>query len=237
MLMVKHPRPGRLILTHILGKSLDKGIAKSEALAHLAPEGLLGVHTNLLLSIPPEIGRALAVGEPAPAELTEQEKAAYEQERAFFTMGRGYFLEQATRPQTIGQSLADSPVGLAAWMIDHDARSYEQIAHVFAGQPEGDLTRDDILDNITLYWLTNTGASAARLYWENARIVYKGEVSVPAAFTVFPDEIFRAPRSWVERTYRNLIYYNEVDKGGHFAAWQEPELFSTEVRAAFRSLR
>ncbi len=227
----------RLGYTHYVSQGGDWGARVSEALAHLAPEGLLGVHTNLLLSIPPEIGRALAVGEPAPAELTEQEKAAYEQERAFFTMGRGYFLEQATRPQTIGQSLADSPVGLAAWMIDHDARSYEQIAHVFAGQPEGDLTRDDILDNITLYWLTNTGASAARLYWENARIVYKGEVSVPAAFTVFPDEIFRAPRSWVERTYRNLIYYNEVDKGGHFAAWQEPELFSTEVRAAFRSLR
>jgi hypothetical protein len=137
-------------------------------------------------------------GRAGPAELSEQEKAACEQEQAFFTMGRGYFIEQATRPQTIGHSLADSPVGLAAWMIDHDARSHELIASVFAGRPAG-LTRDDILDNITLYWLTDTGASAARLYWENAHIVYKEEVSLPAAFTVFPDETFRAPRSWASR--------------------------------------
>jgi pimeloyl-ACP methyl ester carboxylesterase len=192
----------------------------------------------LLLNIPPEIAWALAAGEPAPAGLSEKEKAAYEQYSTFYTKGRGYFIMQATRPQTIGYSLADSPVGLAAWMIDHDARSYEQISHLFVdGHPFGDLTRDDILDNIMLYWVTNTGASAARLYWENARIVYKGDISVPAAFTVFSGEIYRAPRSWVERTYRNLIYFNEVDKGGHFAAWEEPELFSAELRAAFRSLR
>jgi pimeloyl-ACP methyl ester carboxylesterase len=214
----------------------DWGARISEAMAHQAPEGLLGVHMNLLLTLPPEIGRALALGEPAPAELSEQEKSAYEEEKAFFTMGRGYFIEQANRPQTIGQSLADSPVGLAAWMIDHDTRSEQLIASVFAGRPAG-LTRDDILDNITLYWLTNTGTSSARLYWEGARIVYKGQVSLPAAFTVFPDETFRAPRSWVERTFTNLIYFNEVDKGGHFAAWEQPELFSNEVRAAFRPLR
>jgi len=151
-------------------------------------------------------------------------------------MGRGYFIEQATRPQTIGHNLADSAVGLAAWMIDHDARSHEVSARVFAGRPAG-LTRDDIFDNITLYWLTDTEASAERLYWQNARIVYQGEVSLPAAFTVFPDEIFRAPRRWVERTFTNLIYFNQVDKGGHLAAWEEPELFSAEVRAAFISLR
>ena len=144
---------------------------------------------------------------------------------------------QARRPQTIGYSLAESPVGLAAWLLDHDPHSYEQIAHAFEGHPEGELTRDEILDNITLYWVTNTGASAARLYWEAARIVYKGEVSVPAAFTVFPGELWRAPRSWVERTFKNLIYFHEVDKGGHFAAWEQPQLFSEEIRAAFKSLR
>jgi pimeloyl-ACP methyl ester carboxylesterase len=131
----------------------------------------------------------------------------------------------------------DSPVGLAAWLLDHDPHSYEQISHAFEGHPEGELTRDEVLDNITLYWVTNTGASAARLYWENARLVSNGEISLPAAFTVFPGELYRAPRSWVERTYRNLIYYHEVDKGGHFAAWEQPELFASEVRAAFKTLR
>jgi pimeloyl-ACP methyl ester carboxylesterase len=227
----------RLGYTRYVSQGGDWGARVSEALAHQAPQGLLGVHTNLLLSIPPEIVRALAVGDPAPAGLSEQEQAAYEQYRTFFTKGRGYFIMQATRPQTIGYSLAGDPVGLAAWMIDHDARSYEQISHAFEGHPAGELTRDDILDNITLYWLTNTGTSAARLYWENARIVYKGEVSVPAAFTVFPSEVYPAPRSWVERTFRNLIYFHEVDKGGHFAAWEQPEIFSEEVRAAFRYLR
>ena len=144
---------------------------------------------------------------------------------------------QARRPQTIGHGLADSPAGLAAWLLDHDPHTYEQLAHAFDGRPEGGLTRDEILDNITLYWLTNTGASAARLYWESARIAYKGQVSVPAAFTVFPGELWRAPRSWVEQTFPNLVYFNEVDKGGHFAAWEQPELFSAELRAAFASLR
>jgi pimeloyl-ACP methyl ester carboxylesterase len=224
----------RLGYTRYVSQGGDWGAKVSEALARQAPAALLGIHINLLLNIPPEIVRAQALGEPAPAGLSETEKAAYEQFRAF---GRGYLLEQATRPQTIGYSLVDSPAGMAAWMLDHDPHSYEQIAHAFEGHPEGELTRDAILDDITLYWVTDTGASAARLYWENARTVYKGEVDIPAAFTVFPGELWRAPRSWVERTYRNLIYFHEVDKGGHFAAWEQPQLFSEEVRAAFRSLR
>jgi hypothetical protein len=149
----------------------------------------------------------------------------------------GYLIEQTSRPQTNGYSLTDSPTCRAAWLLDHDPHSYEQIANVFDGHPEGSLTHDEILDNITLYWLTNSGASAARLYWENARLVYKGQLSIPTAFTVFPGELWRASRSWVEKTYPNLIYFNEFDKGGHFAAWEQPELFSAEVRAAFSSLR
>ncbi len=150
----------------------------------------------------------------------------------------GYTVEQATRPQTIGQSLADTPVGLAGWLLDHDVRSYEKMAHAFEGHPEGELTRDQILDNIMLYWLTNTGASAARLYWETKVLAFNvSDSSVPVAMTVFPDEYFHAPRSWAEWAYRNLIYFHEVDRGGHFAAWEVPELFSAEVRAAFRSLR
>jgi len=163
------------------------------------------------------------------------EKAALEKRKSFSPVG--YFIEQAKRPQTIGYSLAETPIGLAAWLLDHDSHTYEQLAHAFDGNPEGELTKDEILDNITLYWLTNTGTSAARLYWENARTVYKGEVSVPAAFTVFPGELWQAPRSWVENTYKNLIYYHVVDKGGHFAAWEQPQLFAEEVRAAFKSLR
>ena len=224
----------RLGYTRYVAQGGDWGARVSEALARQAPSGLLGIHINLLLNIPPEISHAVAAGDPAPAGLAEKEKAAFDQRKA---LSLAYLIEQATRPQTIGYSLADSPVGLAAWMLDHDPHSYEQIAHAFEGHPEGGLTRDAILDNVTLYWLTNTGTSAARLYWENARIVYKGEVTTPAAFTVFPGEIWRAPRSWVERTYRNLIYFNEVDKGGHFAAWEQPELLAAEVRAAFKPLR
>jgi len=215
----------------------DWGAFISEVLQRQAPQGLLGIHINFLFTRPPEIGRALALGEPAPAGLSEQEKAAYEQLRARGLAG--YAIEQATRPQTIGQSLADTPVGLAAWLLDHDARSYEKMAHAFEGQPEGELTRDEILDNITLYWLTHTETSAARLYWETkvAALNASSESSVPVAMTVFPDEYYRAPRSWAEWAYPNLIYFHEVDKGGHFAAWEVPELFSAEVRAAFRSLR
>jgi pimeloyl-ACP methyl ester carboxylesterase len=224
----------RLGYARYVSQGGDWGAKVSEALARQAPPGLLGIHMNLLLNIPPEISRAVATHDPAPAGLSEKEKAAFEQRSA---LALAYLAEQATRPQTIGYSLAETPAGLAAWMLDHDPHSYEQISHAFAGHPEGELTRDEILDNITLCWVTNTGASAARLYWENARIPYKGQVSVPTAFTVFAGEIWRAPRSWVERTYRNLIYFHEVDKGGHFAAWEQPQLFSEEVRAAFRSLR
>jgi len=225
----------RLGYTRYVAQGGDWGAKVSEALARQAPEGLVGIHINLFLNIPPEIARSIAAGDPAPAGLSESEKTAYGQRKALLALA--YLIEQSTRPQTIGYSLADSPVGLAAWMLDHDPHSYEQIAHAFEGHPAGGLTRDAILDNITLYWVTNTGTSAARLYWENARTAYKGEISVPAAFTVFPGELWRAPRSWVEKTYSNLIYFNQVDKGGHFAAWEQPELFASEVRAAFRSLR
>ena len=225
----------RLGYTRYVSQGGDWGAKISEALARQAPQGLLGIHTNLLLGAPPEISRARAVGEPAPAGLSDKEKAAYEQLKSLYPIG--YLIEQSRRPQTIGYSLASTPVGLAAWLLDHDPHSYQQLANAIDGKPEGELTQDEILDNITLYWLTNTGTSAARLYWENARFVYKGAISVPAAFTVFPGELFRAPRSWVEHTYRNLIYYNEVDKGGHFAAWEQPQLFAEEMRAAFKSLR
>jgi pimeloyl-ACP methyl ester carboxylesterase len=224
----------RLGYTRYVSQGGDAGAKVSEALARLGPKGLLAIHMNLLLNIPPEIARGKALGEQAPAGLSENEKTAYDQWKM---QSLGYFLEQATRPQTIGYSLAESPVGLAAWLIDHDAHSYEQIAHAVAGHPDGELTRDEILDNITLYWVTNTGTSAARLYWEGARVAYKGEVSVPTAFTVFPGELYRAPRNWIEKTYPNLIYFHEVDKGGHFAAWEQPQLFAEEIRAAFRSLR
>lgn len=224
----------RLGYTRYVSQGGDWGARVSESLARQEPPGLLGIHMNLLLTAPPEIVRANNAGDPPPAGLSEKERAAYEQ-RKMRTLG--YFIEQATRPQTIGFGLADSPVGLAAWLLDHDPHSYEQMAHAFEGHPEGGLTRDSILDDITLYWLTNTGASSARLYWEEARFVFKGEVTVRAAFTVFPGETVRAPRSWVENTFSNLTYFNEADKGGHFAAWEQPELFAEEVRAAFRPLR
>ena len=177
---------------------------------------------------------------------SEQEQAAHKALATFRTSGFGYFLEQSTRPQTIGYSLLDSPVGLAAWMLDHDTDSYNKISRAFVdGEPVGNLTRDNVLDNITLYWLTGTGASAARWYWEFGRFLAaagaSGEapppVSVPVGFTTFPGEIWAAPRSWAETVYPSLTYFNEADRGGHFAAWEEPELFSTEVRAAFSSLR
>ena len=224
----------RLGYTRYVAQGGDWGAKVSEAMARLAPSGLLAIHMNLLLNIPPEIAHAVAAGDPPPAGLSEKELAAFQQRKR---LALAYLIMQATRPQTIGYSLSDTPVGLAAWMMDHDPHSYEQITHAIEGHPDGELTRDAILDDITLYWLTNTGASAARLYWENARVAYKGEVALPTGFTVFPGELWRAPRSWVERTYKNLIYFNEVDKGGHFAAWEQPELFATEVRAAFRSLR
>jgi hypothetical protein len=200
-----------------------------------APEGLVGIHMNLLVT-------ALAGG-PMPGN-TEEERAALEAANTFRASGFGYFLEQATRPQTIGYALLDSPVALAAWMLDHDTDAYEKISRAFVDRkPSGNLTRDHILDNVTLYWLTGTGASAARSYWENGQAQARAagqtppEVLMPVGFTTFPGEIFPAPRSWVEKSYPKLTYFNRVDRGGHFAAWEEPELFATEVRAAFRSLR
>jgi pimeloyl-ACP methyl ester carboxylesterase len=213
----------------------DQGAAVTDALGRQGPAGLMGIHTNLLV---PALG-----GAPQP-EATEEERVARDALATFRMSGFGYFLEQATRPQTIGYALLDSPVALAAWMLDHDTNSYEKIAHAFVdGQPAGNLTRDHILDNITLYWLTGTGASAARSYWESARAqaLAAGKtpppVSLPVGFTTFPGEIFQAPRSWVEQAYPTLTYYHKADKGGHFAAWEEPQIFSEEVRAAFRSLR
>jgi pimeloyl-ACP methyl ester carboxylesterase len=227
----------RLGYTRYVAQGGDVGSSVTDAMGRQAPEGLLGIHINLLLT-------ALAGDGPPPTELSEKERAALDAIATFNTSGRGYFLEQATRPQTIGYALLDSPVALAAWMLDHDTDSYEKISRAFVdGQPAGHLTRDRIVDNITLYWLTGTGASAAREYWETGRaaVLAAGqappEVSIPVGFTTFPGEIFRAPRSWVENAYHNLTYFNEVDKGGHFAAWEEPELFATEIRAAFSPLR
>jgi hypothetical protein len=190
-------------------------------------------------AVPPDISAAIRVltGAPAPAGLSADEQRAWEQLNFLYTAGIGYAAEMATQPQTL-YGIGDSPVGLAAWMINHDAASYADIADAFAGHPVGDLTRDDVLDDATLYWLTNTGVSSGRLYWESKYGFFdvKG-VSIPAAVTIFPHELYRAPRSWVERAYPKLVYFNEVDRGNHFAAWQEPALFSTELRAAFRSLR
>jgi pimeloyl-ACP methyl ester carboxylesterase len=228
----------RLGYTRYVAQGGDVGAAVTDAMGRQGPEGLLGIHVNLL---------ALAIGlkDQLPAE-SEQERAAHDALNTFTTDGFGYFLEQSTRPQTIGYSLLDSPVGLAAWMLDHDTDSYYKISRAFVdGEPVGNLTRDNILDNITLYWLTGTGASAARWYWEFGRFLAAAgaagqappPVSVPVGFTTFPGEIWAAPRSWAETAYPDLAYFNEVDSGGHFAAWEEPELFSTEVRAAFSALR
>jgi pimeloyl-ACP methyl ester carboxylesterase len=214
----------------------DVGAEVTDAMGRQAPEGLLGIHLNLLVTV-------LAGPQPTGSE---KERAAADALATFTTDGFGYFLEQSTRPQTIGYSLLDSPVALAAWMLDHDTDSYYKISRAFVdGQPTGNLTRDTIVDNMTLYWLTGTGTSAARSYWEGGRARALAaaagqappEVSVPVGFTTFPGELWAAPRSWVERAYPNLSYFNEVDKGGHFAAWEQPQLFATEVRAAFRSLR
>jgi len=226
----------RLGYTRYVAQGGDQGASVTDAMARQTPEGLIGIHTNLLVT---------ALARSGPSE-TAEERAAADALAAFRKTGFGYFLEQATRPQTIGYALLDSPVALAGWMLDHDTDSYYKISRAFVdGQPSGGLTRDHILDNITLYWLTGTGASAARSYWEAGRAqalaAAAGEappqVSLPVGFTTFPGEIFRAPRSWVEQGYPNLVYFNEVDKGGHFAAWEEPELFTTEIRAAFKSLR
>jgi pimeloyl-ACP methyl ester carboxylesterase len=225
----------RLGYARYVAQGGDVGASVTDAMGRQAPEGLAGIHMNLLVTT---LGGAML-----PAE-SEQERAAADAIATFRASGFGYFLEQATRPQTIGYALLDSPVALAAWMLDHDTDAYYKISRAFVdGQPSGGLTRDHILDNITVYWLTGTGASAARSYWESGRAQAlaggqaPAEVSLPVGFTTFPGEIFRAPRSWVEKGYPHLTYFNEVDRGGHFAAWEEPELFATEIRAAFKSLR
>ncbi len=228
----------RLGYTRYVAQGGDVGAFVTDAMGRQAPEGLLGIHINLLVA-------SLGLKDQLPAE-SEQERAGHDAIETFTTSGFGYFLEQSTRPQTIGYALLDSPVGLAAWLLDHDTDSYYKISRAFVdGEPVGNLTRETIVDNITLYWLTGTGASAARWYWETGRAQAAAQaageappaVSVPVAFTTFPDEVFAAPRSWVEVVYPGLAYFNEVDRGGHFAAWEEPQLFSEELRAAFRSLR
>jgi pimeloyl-ACP methyl ester carboxylesterase len=227
----------RLGYTRYVAQGGDVGAAVTDSMGRQAPEGLAGIHMNLLVT-------ALG-GAELPAG-SEEERAALDALATFRATGSGYFLEQATRPQTIGYALVDSPVALAGWMLDHDTDSYLKISDAFLHkQPSGNLTRDNVLDNITLYWLAGTGASAARAYWERAqaaaRLTASGQappaVPVPVGFTTFPGEIFRAPRSWVEASYPNVIYFNEASKGGHFAAWEEPGVFAEEVRTAFRSLR
>jgi pimeloyl-ACP methyl ester carboxylesterase len=224
----------RLGYARYVAQGGDQGAWVTDAMGRQAPEGLAGIHMNLLVTTD---------GATLPT-VTEQERAAADARKEFRTSGFGYFLEQATRPQTIGYALLDSPLALAAWMLDHDTDAYYKISRAFtSGQPSGGLTRDHILDNITMYWLTGTGTSAARSYWEHGRAqaLAAGQapppVKLPVGFTVFPGESFRAPRSWVEQGYPTLSYFHEAGRGGHFAAWEEPELFATELRAAFRSLR
>jgi pimeloyl-ACP methyl ester carboxylesterase len=226
----------RLGYSRYVAQGGDVGAAVTDQMGRQAPEGLAGIHMSLLVTV---------LAGPTPAE-SEQERAAADQLATFRESGFGYRVEQATRPQTIGYALLDSPVALAAWLLDHDTDSYYRISRAFTGgQPSGGLTRDHVLDNITLYWLTNTAVSSARIYWEDgqarAQALASGqappEVKLPVGFTTFPGEIWRTPRSWADKSYPNLTYFNEASKGGHFAAWEEPELFATEIRAAFKSLR
>ncbi len=226
----------RLGYTKFVAQGGDWGNAVTEQMALLAPPELIGIHTNMPATVPPDIDKAAFAGAPAPSGLSADEKHAYDQLAYFYKHGLGYANEMANRPQTL-YGIGDSPVGMAAWMIDHDASSYALIARVFDGQREG-LTRDDILDNATLYWLTNTTISSARLYWESKLAFFAPKhLAIPVAVSAFPDELYQAPRSWTEQAYPKLIYYNKLDKGGHFAAWEQPQLFSTEIRAAFKSLR
>jgi pimeloyl-ACP methyl ester carboxylesterase len=231
----------RLGYTRYVAQGGDWGNAVSEVMALQQPPGLLGIHTNMAATVPADVSKALSVAGPPPAGLSADEKHAWDQLDDFYRHGLGYAQEMSNRPQTL-YGIADSPVGLAAWMLDHDIRSYGMIARVFDGKAEG-LTRDDVLDNVTLYWLTNTAISSARLYWDTTQISTGGGffdvrgVTIPVAVSTFPDEIYAAPRSWAEKAYPKLIHYNKLDKGGHFAAWEQPALFAAEVRASFKSLR
>jgi pimeloyl-ACP methyl ester carboxylesterase len=225
----------RLGYKRFVAQGGDWGNAVTEQMALLAPPELIGIHTNMPATVPPDIDKAAFAG-VAPSGLSADEKHAFDQLTFFYKHGLGYAQEMNNRPQTL-YGIGDSPVGMAAWMIDHDASSYALIARVFDGQREG-LTRDDVLDNVTLYWLTNTTVSSARLYWESKLAFFAPKhVAIPVAVSAFPDELYQAPRSWTERAYPKLIHYNKVDKGGHFAAWEQPEILTTELRAAFKSLR
>jgi pimeloyl-ACP methyl ester carboxylesterase len=227
----------RLGYTRFVAQGGDWGAQITDVMGAKAPPELLGIHSNMPGTIPPDVSKALATGGDAPTGLSPEESRAFDQLKFLYTKGIGYATEMNLRPQTL-YGLADSPAALAAWMLDHDARSYEDIAKAFDGDPVGNLTRDEVLDNITLTWVTNTGISSGRLYWENSLGFFdvKGAM-VPAAVSVFPNELYQAPRSWAEQAYPNLIYFNEVDAGNHFAAWQEPEIFTNELRAAFKSFR
>ena len=225
----------RLGYTRFVAQGGDWGNAVTEQMALQQPPELIGIHTNMPAAVPAEIEKALQSGGPAPANLSVDEKRAWDQLDFFYKHGLGYAQEMAGRPQTL-YGIGDSPIGLAAWMLDHDASSYALIARVFDGKPEG-LTRDDILDNITLYWLTNTAVPSARLYWESKLPFFAPKnVKIPTAVSSFPDEIYSAPKSWTEKAYPKLIYYNKLSKGGHFAAWEQPQLFVEELRASFKSL-
>jgi pimeloyl-ACP methyl ester carboxylesterase len=231
----------RLGYTKYVAQGGDWGNAVSEVMALQQPPGLLGIHTNMAATVPPDVSKALAMGGPPPAGLSPDEKHAWDQLVDFYKNGLGYALEMNNRPQTL-YGIVDSPVGLAAWMIDHDIRSYQMIARAFDGRPEG-LTRDDVLDNVTLYWLTNTAISSAQLYWDTRHNLPPGGffdvrgIKIPVAVSAFAEEIYQAPKSWAEKAYAKLIFFNKHDKGTHFAAWEQPELFVSDLRAAFKSLR
>ncbi|MDI5924737.1 epoxide hydrolase family protein [Rhizobium leguminosarum] len=230
----------RLGYTKFVAQGGDWGNAVTELMAVQEPPGLLGIHTNMAATVPADIAKALAAGGMPPADLSPDERRAFDQLDDFYKNGLGYAIEMNNRPQTL-YGIVDSPVGLASWMLDHDIRSYRMIARVFDGEPEG-LTKDDILDNVTLYWLTNTAISSARLYWDNAHHPSGGffdprGIKIPVAVSAFPDEIYQAPQSWAEKAYPKLIHYNRLPKGGHFAAWEQPMAFTAELRAAFRPLR